>query len=374
VEHGRVLGIVGHNGAGKTTILKLLSGITRPTQGTVHVDGRISALIELGAGFHPDLTGRENVYLNATILGLSKREIDRRFDSIVEFAELEQFIDTPVKRYSSGMYARLGFAVAAHSEPDLLLVDEVLGVGDGNFQRKCYDFIQRFVKGDRSAIFVSHNLWVIEQLCDTILWLDHGQVRMVGKPHQVLPAYFDHLENAALQNRDGPLEMDAELRLTDVQLRASDGLSRDAFVTGDQVTVEISYEAEMPIPRPHFSLAVLSSGGQALFAANMLVDAAAPPLLHGSGMVRCHFRDVPLMPSAYELWGEVWAEDRAQLLVRWQKLGAFRVVDSGGLALEALGANSSAVRLRTDAPIRVPYKWEFTPAVGHKLPSLSAAD
>src|SRR5207237_3368812 len=152
-----------------------------------------------------------------TIRGLSKREIDQRFDSIVEFAELEQFIDTPVKRYSSGMYARLGFAVAAHSEPDLLLVDEVLGVGDANFQRKCYDFIQRFVKGDRSAIFVSHNLWVIEQLCDTIMWLDHGHVRMTGKPHQVLPAYFDQLETASMHNAGGTLQAATHLRLSGVQ-------------------------------------------------------------------------------------------------------------------------------------------------------------
>ena len=194
LPNGAVLGVIGSNGAGKTTLLKLLSRITKPTLGTVGVHGRMSSLIELGAGFHPDLTGRENVFLNGAILGLSRKEIQARFDSIVNFAELERFIDTPVKRYSSGMYARLGFSVAAHTDPDVLVVDEVLAVGDGPFQKKCYDFIHRFVSGDKTVVFVSHNMVVIEHLCSQVLWIDRGHMKMLAPPERVLPSYFDAMD------------------------------------------------------------------------------------------------------------------------------------------------------------------------------------
>ena len=187
---GRALGVIGSNGAGKTTMLKLLSRITRPTRGDITLNGRVAALIELGAGFHQDLTGRENVFLNGAIMGLKRNEIKARYDSIVAFAELEDFMDTPVKRYSSGMYARLGFSVAAHLEPDILLVDEVLSVGDRNFQLKCYDFIRSFVNSGRTTVFVSHNLYAIEQLSECLLWLDHGRIMQLGDTHDVLTAYM----------------------------------------------------------------------------------------------------------------------------------------------------------------------------------------
>ncbi len=190
VKPGQPVGIVGHNGSGKSTMLKLLTGIMNPTQGSIKVKGRIGALIEVGAGFHPDLTGRENVYLSGSILGLSRRDIDLRFDRIVQFANLEQFIDTPVKRYSSGMYMRLGFSVAAHTDPDVLLIDEVLAVGDTLFQRKCLAHLKEFVKQGGAVVFVSHAMGQVAELCSTCVWLDHGQVRYVGRTEEAIDQYM----------------------------------------------------------------------------------------------------------------------------------------------------------------------------------------
>ncbi|MDH4179892.1 MAG: ABC transporter ATP-binding protein, partial [Armatimonadota bacterium] len=191
VEEGEALGIIGPNGAGKSTILKLLAEITEPTRGQVETSGRVSALIEVGAGFHPDLTGRENVYLNGSILGLSKREIDAKFDSIVGFAELDRFIDTPVKRYSSGMYMRLGFAVAAHLDPRVLLVDEVLAVGDSAFQRKCLDHMRSLVSSSRTVLLVSHNLALVSDLCPRAVVMSQGEVRFDGDTKSAVQLYFE---------------------------------------------------------------------------------------------------------------------------------------------------------------------------------------
>ena len=190
VERGEAFGIIGANGAGKSTILKLLTRIIRPTHGTIRVNGRLSALIEVSAGFHPDLTGRENIFLNAAILGMSREEIRRRFDAIVDFSGLEEFIDTPVKRYSSGMYSRLGFSVAAHSEPDVLLVDEVLSVGDYLFQRKCIDRMEHVVSSGATVVFVSHNLREVTNLCGRSLLLEHGRVQMIGPTSDVVSLYL----------------------------------------------------------------------------------------------------------------------------------------------------------------------------------------
>ena len=194
VAPGRTFGIIGRNGSGKSTMLKLVAGITKPTTGTVRVDGRVSALIELGAGFHPEISGRENVFINAIMLGLSKREVTRRFDEIVEFAELREFIDAPVKTYSSGMYLRLGFAVAIHVNPDILLIDEVLAVGDEGFTHKCLDKFAEFRRRGKTILLVTHSLALIERFCDEALWLDAGRVRAAGDPKRVVGAYLTAVE------------------------------------------------------------------------------------------------------------------------------------------------------------------------------------
>src|SRR5258706_5654005 len=196
VAAGKTYGIIGRNGSGKSTALKLVAGITKPSTGVVKVDGRISALIELGAGFHPEISGRENVFINGIMLGLSKREVARRFDEIVEFAELKDFIDAPVKTYSSGMYMRLGFAVAIHVDPDVLLVDEVLAVGDEGFTNKCLDKFSEFKRGGRPILLVTHSLGLVERFCDEALWLDGGKVRGEGDPRRVVGAYLTDVERS----------------------------------------------------------------------------------------------------------------------------------------------------------------------------------
>ena len=196
VAAGATCGIIGRNGSGKSTLLKLVAGITRPTSGQVGVDGRVSALIELGAGFHPEISGRENVFINGVMLGMSRREIDRRFDEIVEFAELEDFIDAPVKTYSSGMYMRLGFAVAVHVDPEVLLVDEVLAVGDEGFSLKCLDKFAEFKRRGKTILLVTHGLSMVERFCDEAVWLDAGRKRMVGDPRRVVQMYLSDVEQA----------------------------------------------------------------------------------------------------------------------------------------------------------------------------------
>src|SRR5215216_563564 len=189
VQRAEALGIIGHNGAGKSTILKLLSRITTPTNGEIMINGRLSALIEVGSGFHPELTGRENVYLNGSILGMMRREITKKLESIVEFAELRQFIDTPVKRYSSGMYVRLGFSIAAHLDPDILLLDEVLAVGDASFQRKCIQRITELKKNGTTIVFISHDLRSVQQLCDRVVLLKKGRIEADGVPAETIALY-----------------------------------------------------------------------------------------------------------------------------------------------------------------------------------------
>ena len=371
VAPGQTLGLVGHNGAGKTTTLKLLSRITRPTTGQIKLNGRFSSLIELGAGFHPDLTGRENVFLNGVILGLSREQIKRKFDEIVAFAELEKFIDMPVKRYSSGMYARLGFSVAAHVSPDIMLIDEVLAVGDASFQRRCYDFIHAFVKSGKTTVFVSHNLYVIEQLCDQVAWLERGQIVKMGPPSAVLPDYLDSQDQKALAavakfeqaNDAETLSLRAgegQLRILGITFVDGRGETRETFQQGEDVVINVRYHTDQPIEQPHFVFGMVDAeGGRPLFLASMLVDGAAPHQIHGEGSFKLKFKQVPLMPRTYYVWGEVWAADRARMLVKWQRIGGVRVV-SANAAREAEVMGKGSIRhTRADAQIRVAYEWEF---------------
>src|ERR1700674_470782 len=234
IGHGDALGIIGPNGSGKSTALKLLSGILKPNRGNVCVVGRSSTLIELGAGFHPDLTGRENVYLNGTILGMKRAEIDKRFDEIVEFSELRDFIDTPVKRYSSGMHARLGFAVAAHVNPEVLIIDEVLSVGDYHFQEKCFTKMKEFVRRGATLVFVSHNLTAISTLCKSILVLRYGVPVYQGDISTGIQKYHSFYEEDTKSNA---------LELLDVHLQSADGQERDVFEPGEKATFEIQIKA-----------------------------------------------------------------------------------------------------------------------------------
>lgn len=235
LNRGEAFGIIGANGAGKSTILKLITGIMRPTTGTIDVNGRLSALIEVGAGFHPDLTGRENIYLNGTILGMKRAEINSKFNAIVEFSGLEDFIDTPVKRYSTGMYARLGFSVAAHVDPDILIVDEVLSVGDVVFQNRCLERMNAILRSGATVIFVSHNLRAIAELCPRSILLEHGKVAAAGPSQQVMNTY---LERSGAQGRQSSSR---DVSISRVKVRRSRSESV-AFDSGEKIWVDVEIE------------------------------------------------------------------------------------------------------------------------------------
>jgi lipopolysaccharide transport system ATP-binding protein len=240
VARGEAFGVIGNNGAGKSTMLKLLSGIMKPTRGTLEVRGRLSALIEVSAGFHPDLTGRENIYLNGTVLGMTRQEIARRFDAIVAFSGLEEFIDTPVKRYSSGMFARLGFSVAAHVDPDILIVDEVLSVGDFVFQQRCTERMTEVIRGGATVIFVSHNLRAVAELCSRALLLDRGRVVATGPAEDVIRSYLARAEARK------PGDANRHVFVTSVEARDAGGQPKTRFQSGERVTVEVEVASKGP--------------------------------------------------------------------------------------------------------------------------------
>ena len=237
VREGAGLGIIGRNGAGKTTLLKMISRVTWPTSGKVRVAGHVVSLIELGAGFHPELTGRENVYLGAGLFGLTRKEIDRQFDAIVSFADVERLIDTPMKRYSSGLYARLGFSVAIHSNPDIVLVDEVLSVGDAAFRRRAMEALRGLIAQGKTVLFISHDMWNVRRLCSEILWMDNGTVRAYGEAGAIAEQYMNEVNLQALQNQATSLQSHrggtGEVRFERVDLFGADGAPKAVFTPND---------------------------------------------------------------------------------------------------------------------------------------------
>ncbi len=249
VKKGEVVGIIGSNGAGKSTLLKILSRITHPTRGRAEIRGRVSSLLEVGTGFHQELSGRENVYLNGTILGMTKKEIDHRFDEIVDFSGIEKFIDTPVKRYSSGMKVRLAFSVAAHLEPEILIVDEVLAVGDARFQKKCLDKMQDVGEKGRTVLFVSHNMHAVSHLCTRVVLLEEGKTRMDDSPHKVIASYlnWESGTTAAREWKDSANLPGGDVaRLYAVRVRTGDGRIAEALDIRNPVTIEMEYEVLKP--------------------------------------------------------------------------------------------------------------------------------
>ena len=248
VQKGEVVGIVGRNGAGKSTLLKILSRITRPTQGHAEIHGRVGSLLEVGTGFHPELTGRENIYLNGAILGMRKEEIERKFDEIVAFAEVEKFIDTAVKHYSSGMHVRLAFSVAAHLEPEILVVDEVLAVGDTSFQKKCLGKMDTVAEGGRTILFVSHNMGAIERLSRRCLWMDYGGIRTDGPTRQVISSYqSEFLVASDMWRRPRSAKRDTEFTFLEISAGRSRGVVTSLFAGNDPIHIGIRYRINRPI-------------------------------------------------------------------------------------------------------------------------------
>jgi ABC-type polysaccharide/polyol phosphate transport system ATPase subunit len=308
VEAGQSYGLIGANGSGKTTLLKLIAGILRPTTGQIRTHGRVAALLELGAGFHPDLTGRENVYLNGSILGLSKRQMDQLFDSIVDFAEMETFIDNQVRHYSSGMYIRLGFAVAIHMDPDILLVDEVLAVGDESFQDKCLQRIRQFQEEGRTIVLVTHAVDLVREMCAEAAVMHRGVLAAAGRPSDVARAYRDLLSAAHPKSRE---EVDAAgtVEIRDVVLLDSQGEPTTTFAGGQSLAVEVELFVHEPVEDPVFNVNIHDSSGHHIFGTNTDWRWLRIDLDPGPARLRIDFPMLPMREGRFQLTLGVHSRD-----------------------------------------------------------------
>jgi len=386
VPAGSTFGIVGRNGSGKSTMLKLVAGITKPTSGQVRVEGRISALIELGAGFHPEISGRENVFINGIMLGLTKREVQRRFDAIVEFAELEEFIDAPVKTYSSGMYMRLGFAVAVNVDPDVLLIDEVLAVGDEAFTHKCLDKFAEFRRRGKTILLVTHALGLVERFCDEALWLDAGRVRATGDPRRVIAAYITDVEKSEEQQLasgdakvretaaaaaevpaaapespadtgQAPADMfkategrwgTREVEITGVELIGEDGPAH-IFHSGEQMRVRLAVRASAPTRDFVFGIGIFNADGVCCYGTNTDIEEFQADEFDGEGEVVFAIDRLDLVEGTYKLDVAVHKHDGVPYDYH-RLLYSFRVKS----------------RARDVGICRPPHRWEFSGGIRFK--------
>ncbi|WP_233571549.1 ABC transporter ATP-binding protein [Cellulomonas triticagri] len=305
IPQGSTFGLVGDNGSGKSTLLKCLARILYPDAGAVRTRGRVAALLEVGSGFHPELSGRDNVYLNGSILGMNRDEIDRKFDAIVDFSGVEQFIDQPVKNYSSGMYVRLGFAVAIHVDPEILLVDEVLAVGDAAFQEKCTEKFVEFRRDGRTVVVVSHSMPSLRNMCDNVAWLSHGRLVETGEAKPILERYLDSTRTDTTTDQDGAVRWGSgEARIDGVDLLGASG-SASSFRTGDEVTVRIRYTAHERIENPVFGLALESHDGVYLWANNTRDLGHRIEAISGTGSVDCTIPRLALQPGSFQVMASI---------------------------------------------------------------------
>jgi homopolymeric O-antigen transport system ATP-binding protein len=353
IQPGEVVGIIGRNGAGKSTLLKIFSRITKPTTGQVELRGRVGSLLEVGTGFHPELTGRENIYLNGAILGMSRREIERKFDEIVAFAEVERFLDTPVKRFSSGMYVRLAFAVAAYLEPEILIVDEVLAVGDMAFQRKCLGRMQEVGRSGRTVLFVSHNMPALESLCSRAILLDHGLVVADDSVPTVLAEY----RRRAIGSRTGEtcvFDPKGPGRITPIlrsaELRSENGNKSDYIPLGGTFQLRIEFDVPRKIELPAIAAGIDDSNGQRILTLHTPLNDRAIPHISGRCAVDCVISQFPLAPGEYWIKLEVASGGTSIDVV--ERALQFTVVDG-----EAFGQGRGFTRGLCVAPVG----WEMIP-------------
>jgi len=385
VSKGSTYGVIGRNGSGKSTALKLVAGITKPTSGVVRVQGRISALIELGAGFHPEISGRENVFINGIMLGLSKREIQERFDEIVDFAELREFIDAPVKTYSSGMYMRLGFAVAIHVDPDVLLVDEVLAVGDEGFTHKCLDKFAEFRRRNKTILLVTHSLALVERFCDEALWLDAGRAMDHGDPKRVVGSYLTKVEEGeehllasttaravAQAGRDsGGLPADRpadptsnmfqategrwgsrEVEITDVAFLDKDGRPSFVYHTGEPMAIRVRLRAPQPVDDFVFGVGLFNADGVCCYGTNTYLEEMNPQRLDGEAEATFAIDSLDLVEGTYKV--DVAVHKRDGFAYDYHRLlYTFRVKS----------------RVRDVGIYRPRHRWTFSPNVTFKAGS-----
>jgi ABC-2 type transport system ATP-binding protein len=340
VEPGEAIGLVGKNGSGKSTLLKLMSRILYPDGGSVKLNGRVSSLIELGAGFHPDMTGRENIFTNASIFGLTHKEIEARLDEIIEFSEMQEFIDNPVRTYSSGMYMRLAFSVAIHVGADILLIDEILAVGDAAFQAKCFERLMEIKAAGTTIVIVSHSMAQLERICDRTVWIDGGKLRMEGAPNEVHPAYLDFMGqrrqlSAPVKAAEQTEKAETPARWTDICLLNEQGERITQFRTGDTVTLQMTYEADPEQAEAALIGLALYRADKALcYGTNTQRERMQPLKLKARGTVRCTFSPMNLIAGTY--WFDVglrrmdmFAYDYAAQAVRFT---VYNTIDETGVA------------------------------------------
>lgn len=325
VKKGEAIGLIGHNGCGKSTTLKLLTRIMYPDSGTIQMRGRVSSLIELGAGFHPDMSGRENIYTNASIFGLTKKEIDERMDDIIEFSEMEPYLDNPVRTYSSGMYMRLAFSVAINVNADILLIDEILAVGDINFQAKCFNKLREIKAEGTTIVIVSHSLGQIEQICDRTIWIHDGKIKAEGKPRDIHPQYMDFMgqkrqeisekettrqeektgKKAGERKEDSPEEKkrwgNGYARIQRINMLDEKGKRQKTFVTGSKIVIEMDYEVNQTVKNAVFGIGIFTKDGKQCYGTNTRIDQLAEFDLDKDGTMHITLDKVNLLPGVYLL-------------------------------------------------------------------------
>lgn len=349
VREGEAFGVIGHNGSGKSTLLKCMAGILRPNSGQVDVHKRMSALLELGAGFHPELSGRDNVYLNAAILGMTRRDIAKRFDEIVDFSGLEQFIDSPVKTYSSGMYVRLAFAVAINVDPELLLIDEILAVGDVTFQQKCMEKFVEFRDQGRTIVLVTHDLGSVRNFCDRAVWLEHGRISGEGDPATLVDDYTEHM----LATGSGGPGMESirrgsgEIRVERVEMLV-DGAPTTRIRTGDSMTIRLHFRAEQTVRNPVFAVQLMSLGGAMITFPCTRDVKLVPSSISGEGVAEMHVEQVPLLPGPHVAHTEVTGFGRQHVFDHVQNALRFDVMT--GTSRESAGLVTLHPRWSVEGP------------------------
>jgi ABC-type polysaccharide/polyol phosphate transport system ATPase subunit len=341
IPKGSVYGLIGHNGSGKSTLLKLMSGIYRPTEGKIHTEGRLAALIELGAGFHPDMTGIENIRLNGSILGLSRKEIDDSTQEIIDFSGLREFINDPVKHYSSGMYVRLGFSVAVHMKPDILVVDEVLAVGDEEFQRRCEDHLYSLRRAGKTIVVVSHGMGQLEGLCDEICWLEHGEVQQTGPATKVIRSYLERVNKAeAARNaeisssrEDDPHSLRAgsgQIRAKSIALMSPENVPLDHAETGATTRFTVVLNSKESLLGPNVRLAIQHESGALVTMLNNHRLGIDLGVVDGDFTVHVDLEGTPLLPGRYRIHVDVFDHTGAKLLDNWSDALDFPVRSQRG--------------------------------------------
>ncbi len=339
IEKGESYGIIGRNGSGKSTMLKLVGGILKPDNGEVLVEGKVAALIELGAGFHPELSGRENITINGTILGLSREEIQSIYDEIVDFAELQEYIDDPVRTYSSGMFMRLGFSIAIHVVPDILIIDEILAVGDEDFQNKCHARMRKLRKDGKTIILVSHNPGAIEQMCDKVCLLDNGKLLKEGNPVTLLSSYHRLIYEGDSGPEEGVAAADSQGReesrwgtrkaeITRVSFIDPGGGQKSVFSTGDEFIARIDFEAHEPIKNPVFGIAIHKEDGAHINGPNTKLAGYPIKSIEGRGSIEYRIPALNLMPGRYYFTAVIYDHDCLVAHDHWERCFQFKVVES----------------------------------------------